>query len=319
MSMNWFRWYHGTVSDPKLALIAKKSGQTRPIVIAIWVALLEHASQAELRGDISGFDAETVAVALDIDEDAIPAVIAAITAKGMIADGVITAWSKRQPQREDDASTARVRAYRERQKQAETACNATKRTGTQGNAQEEEVEADTEAETEVSQKREETAQAPLASPPTPIVAPVIATTATATATNATEGPKTATKATKAPKPIKSPMPTDWTPAETTYALLEKHGMDRTFAEGCIDEFRLYWIERQEQRPGWESTFLNNVKRQWEHRPTPVTTKPLNGQRHPVTKHDHLVESGRQAIETWLASNNANANANVIEGECYEIH
>ncbi len=35
MNMNWFRWYHGAVSDPKLALIAKKSGQTRPIVIEV--------------------------------------------------------------------------------------------------------------------------------------------------------------------------------------------------------------------------------------------------------------------------------------------
>ena len=29
MSMEWFRWYHGTVSNPKLALIAKKAGQSR--------------------------------------------------------------------------------------------------------------------------------------------------------------------------------------------------------------------------------------------------------------------------------------------------
>ncbi|MFZ4792429.1 MAG: hypothetical protein ACOYMW_16340, partial [Candidatus Competibacteraceae bacterium] len=53
--------------------------------------------------------------------------------------------------------------------------------------------------------------------------------------------------------------------------------------------------------------------------TPTAATPLNGQSRPVTKHDHLVESSRQAIEIWLASNNANANANVIEGECYEIH
>ncbi len=78
MNMNWFRWYHGTVSDPKLALIAKKSGQSRPTVIAVWAALLEQASQAEARGDISGFDAEIIAVALDIDDDAIHSIVAAM-------------------------------------------------------------------------------------------------------------------------------------------------------------------------------------------------------------------------------------------------
>ena len=71
-------------------------------------------------------------------------------------------------------------------------------------------------------------------------------------------------------------PPDWTPAETTYALLEKHGIPRPFAEACIDEFRLYWQERGESRAGWESTFVNNARRQWEHRPTPAPPKPRHG-------------------------------------------
>ena len=298
MNMNWFRWYHGAVSDPKLALIAKKSGQPRPVVIAIWAALLEHASQAESRGDISGFDAETVAVALDLDEDAIPAVIAAMTTKEMIADGVISAWDRRQPQREDGAAE-RAKAWREKQKQS---ANATERNRTQPNAgkrqeEEEEIGVDVEERRkEVSQKREEAAQAPFASPPKP-------------------------EATKAPKPAKSlkaPMPADWTPAETTYALLEKHGMDRPFAEGCIDEFRLYWQERGDARTGWEATFVNNVKRQWEHRPTADTTTPRNGQRyHPLNKQAQLTAINEDAIEEWLASRGHQLH--IIEGECHELH
>ncbi len=56
MSMEWFRWYDNTVTDPKLALIAKKSGQSRPVVIAVWAALLEQASRADQRGDLTRFD-----------------------------------------------------------------------------------------------------------------------------------------------------------------------------------------------------------------------------------------------------------------------
>ncbi len=119
MSMDWFRWYHGTVNDPKLALIARKSGQLRPVVISIWATLFEHASQATPRGDISEFDTETVAVALDIDEQDINAVMSAMATKGMISNGHIAAWERRQPQREDGAAE-RAKAWREKQKKQTT-------------------------------------------------------------------------------------------------------------------------------------------------------------------------------------------------------
>lgn len=314
MSMDWFRWYHGTVSDPKLALIAKKSGQSRPVVIAVWAALLEQASQSEQRGDISGFDVETIAVALDIEESAIVAVMDAMTAKGMIVDGAIAAWEKRQPLREDGAAE-RAKAWREKQKQqpANTP-NATERKRTQPNAgerPEEEVDKDTDTDTEaeVSQSRKEAAQAPCASTPSAPIAPVIE--ATAPAPEATK-----TKAPKAPKPVKSPIPSDWTPAETTYDLLEKHGIPRPFAEGCIDEFRLYWQERGESRAGWEATFVNNAKRQWEHQPTPATTKSHHSARYAPTKSAMTPEVAEfDAILRNLNHPDARA---VIEGECHHV-
>lgn len=126
MSIDWFRWYHGTVSDPKLALIARKAQQPRPVVVAIWAALLECASQANPRGDIAGFDAETLAVTLDIDESAIADVLDAMIAKGMITDNSLTAWSQRQVCRErDDDSKGRVAAYRQRNREQVTPSNAT--------------------------------------------------------------------------------------------------------------------------------------------------------------------------------------------------
>lgn len=123
MSMEWFRWYHGAVSNPKLVLIAKNAGQSRPVTITVWAALLEQASKSDIRGDVSNFDVETLVVALDIEEDAINAIIAAMAAKGMIADQKIAQWEARQPQGEDPSSD-RVRAFRERQKRDETHDNA---------------------------------------------------------------------------------------------------------------------------------------------------------------------------------------------------
>ena len=122
-------------------------------------------------------------------------------------------------------------------------------------------------------REEEPAQAPLASPP---VSPVIVSSAP--------------KAAQAPKPvkvIKSTIPAHWIPTEATYALLEKNGIERPFAESCLDEFRLYWQERGESRPGWESTFVNSVKRQWARRtphshPDAAQRPPLPT---PATHHD----------------------------------
>jgi len=77
-----------------------------------------------------------------------------------------------------------------------------------------------------------------------------------------------------------------------------------------------------QYSDWNAAFRNAVRDDWAGLRSPATATPRNGKPGPfASKHDHLVESGRQAIEIWLASNNANANANanVIEGECHEIH
>ena len=90
-------------------------------------------------------------------------------------------------------------------------------------------------------------------------------------------------------------------------------MDRPFAESCLDEFRLYWQERGERRPGWEATFVNNVKRQWQNRPAPAKPSGHNGQRY----------TPPQAMTPEAAHFEAilrNLNHPVIEGEiAHELH
>ena len=132
-----------------------------------------------------------------------------------------------------------------------------------------------------------------------------------------EAPKApqATEATKTTKAkAKRRIDADWTPAETTYALLEKHGIPRSFAEGCIDEFRLYWQERGESRAGWESTFMNNAKRQWAHRP-PASKR--NSQRY-----DTAPQAMSPEATEWdaiLRNLKTPSERPVIEGECHAAH
>lgn len=132
--IDWFRWHHGSVTDQKFPLIARKAGASVAEVIAVWACLLESASMnGELRGQIGGQpDFEAMDCALGIEEGRSMAICTAMVERGIVDDsGHISAWAKRQPkrEREDDNSTARVKAFREKQRH-ETPGNATEGTET---------------------------------------------------------------------------------------------------------------------------------------------------------------------------------------------
>lgn len=128
---SWFRWYHGAVSDDKWKLIARKSKQPQAFIVAVWALLLEIASQANERGSVADFDAETADALLDMPDGAAQAIYDALCAGSnpRIVEGKIVAWEKRQPIREDN-SAERVRRYREKKRESNaesedvTQCNA---------------------------------------------------------------------------------------------------------------------------------------------------------------------------------------------------
>jgi hypothetical protein len=121
--MDWLRWWHGTLTDPKFGWVAKKSGQPLTAVICLWVALLERASSVTqrdagvTRGSVAGFDCDDFDVFFDLEDGGCRKIFDAMVAKKMIVDEFIARWNERQPQRED-SSAERTRAYRERQKKA---------------------------------------------------------------------------------------------------------------------------------------------------------------------------------------------------------
>jgi hypothetical protein len=123
--MDWFRWHHGSVTDPKFKLIAHKSDQTVAVVIAVWACLLEAASQAQKRGQLEGFDPESTDCLLGMPDGTTSQVLAAMSKRGLIFDACISSWEKRQPKRErsGDHSTARVQKHRESILELEQ-CNA---------------------------------------------------------------------------------------------------------------------------------------------------------------------------------------------------
>ncbi len=130
MSVDWFRWWHGSVSDPKFGAICVRAKCSLPEVLSVWVALLECASQAASRGDISDCPHDEIAWTLRIDVDLVKTICEAMEARGLVSQGRIVSWERRQPVREDaveegsKTSTERSREHRERKKTDATQCNA---------------------------------------------------------------------------------------------------------------------------------------------------------------------------------------------------
>ena len=90
--MEWFRWYHGDCDRALWPLIAHRAGASVSEVVAVWAALLECASRNDERGGIGDFDPETYDFFFGCSSGTCAAVVAAMTAKGLIANGCIAGW-----------------------------------------------------------------------------------------------------------------------------------------------------------------------------------------------------------------------------------
>ena len=99
--MDWFRHYHGLCTDPKLHKIARTAKVSRGLVIAAWCAILETASQAENRGDVREVDETTLSFMIDVKPGVASRILEAIIGAGLIADGYVSSWQKRQKVSDD--------------------------------------------------------------------------------------------------------------------------------------------------------------------------------------------------------------------------
>lgn len=154
--MDWFRWHHGCVTDPKFQLVARKSGASLPDVLAVWAYVLEQASMNADRGSFGAVDAEALdcLFGFPATETRTGDILLAMEDRGLIANGRIAMWEARQPKREREevtTSTARVQAHRAK-KQDETPCNATERQETPRGEEKREEEKTSKSKAEASQR-----------------------------------------------------------------------------------------------------------------------------------------------------------------------
>lgn len=121
MDAHWLRLHHGTYTDPKWrVVVARCHAMSRQVttasVLAVWMCMLETASQAAERGTLDGWCHEDVAAALGLAEQDVAAIYDAMQGKTLDGSRLIS-WEKRQPKREREDVTAadRKRAQRERE------------------------------------------------------------------------------------------------------------------------------------------------------------------------------------------------------------
>lgn len=116
MTMDWYRWHHGTQQDAKLSMIAKQIGVRRCEMTAVWDEFMDFASRNVTRGHIVNIDLEVVAFAQEVSIENVRKIYQALEEKGVITNGVLTSWKKRQPEREDPTAAERQREKRARDK-----------------------------------------------------------------------------------------------------------------------------------------------------------------------------------------------------------
>jgi hypothetical protein len=110
--MDWFRMQNGVSQDPRLAVVARRSGLSRAEVLALWLTLYDHASRNRPRGSLDGLGADEMATLLDADLQKISIALDAFYDRGMITTGNhLAEWARVQR-----LSTERVRASRARRR-----------------------------------------------------------------------------------------------------------------------------------------------------------------------------------------------------------
>ena len=225
--IDWFRWHHGSVTDPKFQLVARKSKQSLATIIAVWAFVLEKASASEERGHFGGLDCESVDCMFGLEDGATQAILSAMADRGLVDADRVASWGKRQVKRErtDDFSTDRVKAFRSKERQEtpktndETPCNATQH-----------QKKPRGEESRVEKRREED--------------------------KAEEAPS-------AKSPAGSALPKNWIlPAQwAAWAQGERPDLD---PNRVADEFRDYWIAKpgkEGRKADWEATWRNWVRNQ----------------------------------------------------------
>lgn len=244
--MNWLCWHVGASTDPKLKLVARKTGASLSQVVHAWSYHLERAAQGTPRGRFGTIDPEEAELDTEIPRPMWMAITIGFEERALTRDGFIVNFDKRNY----GNSTLRVRAFRERQRQLALSCGndetlhvtAERSCNTTGQDRHNKQEIDHPAATDIH-----SVAAEAAAPPTDKIPPEVKSNG-----RRKRGTRIAP---------------DWQPTAEDIAFAAEHGIVNGQVARFADEFRDYWTAASGKgavKLDWSATWRNRVRQieQW---------------------------------------------------------
>ncbi len=98
-----------------------------------------------------------------------------------------------------------------------------------------------------------------------------------------------------------PMELGWKPSGAFFDMLSRQSISVSFAEQCLDEFILYWLDKDRKETNWDQKFLAWVKREWVHKQSRDASGRMNEQQTPGQQNENTRRDTRENRKRVTAS------------------
>ncbi|RTE65988.1 hypothetical protein EH243_09910 [Amphritea opalescens] len=85
----------------------------------------------------------------------------------------------------------------------------------------------------------------------------------------------------------------WTPSRTLLDMLPRHNIPEPFADQLLDEFILYWLDKDRKESNWDQKFLAWVKREWINKQTRDARKQRADEANKGVNHENTRPDNRE--------------------------
>nr|WP_320135857.1 DnaT-like ssDNA-binding domain-containing protein [uncultured Amphritea sp.] len=85
----------------------------------------------------------------------------------------------------------------------------------------------------------------------------------------------------------------WKPSRTLLDMLPRHSIPEPFAEQLLDEFILYWLDKDRKESNWDQKFLAWVKREWINKQTRDARKQRADEANKGVNHENTRPDNRE--------------------------
>ena len=98
-----------------------------------------------------------------------------------------------------------------------------------------------------------------------------------------------------------PMELGWKPSAAFFDMLSRQSITPAFADTCLDEFILYWLDKDRKETNWDQKFLAWVKREWVRKQSRDASGRMNEQQSPGQQNENTRRDTRENRKRVTAS------------------